>query len=400
MSTLRRRRSNRGSVALIVSIVVVVLVVVVLVFHFLSRRQPAEVKNFQELVMHVDKLNGQIMDREGKIMDLVRKYNISHPNASFDTSGISAMGLSPEQAEILSKRVAQEKDVSYRGILQEVIDLNTQVSDLNKQLDDIRAQLPKPYEVQQGDSHFKVCLEWLTTEKGVPEDEAVKLIEQTSLTTELLPGFEVWNYYEAPKNEGDKAVFGTFVTQGTAKLSPNALARATKRRIDSERQNLIQARNQKEEEVKDLEQRRSELLDQIKSLDEERKNMMDQMGEMASKNEALAKQINSVSYVVGTFKDLSSKGIIRKPTLGKWETADMDKIQNPNVLDMRSDTRITFTAASVGLGRIKQVLIFPRSYDEGSDFKVTVSDDKQTVTIDLLKREKFQLAKLAIAVDG
>jgi hypothetical protein len=310
------------------------------------------------------------------------------------------MGLSPEQADILSKRVAQEKDVSYRGMLQEVIDLNGQINKLNSDMDAIRAQLPKPYEVQQGDSHFKVCLEWLTTEKGVAEDEAVKLIEQTSLTTELLPGFEVWNYYEAPKQEGDKPVFGTFVTQGTAKLSPNALARATKRRIDSERQNLIQARNQKEEEVKDLETRRAELTDQIKGLAEERKNMMDQMGEMAQKNESLAKQLASVYYVVGTFKDLSKQGIIKKPTLGKWQSSDMDKIQNPSVLDTRSDTRITFTAASVGLGRINQVLIFPRSYDEGQDFKVTISEDKQTVTIELLKREKFQLAKLAVAVDG
>ncbi|HEY3295811.1 MAG TPA: hypothetical protein VGL38_10250 [bacterium] len=386
--------------ALVVSIIVVVLVVVVLVFHFVSRRQPAEVKNFQELVMHVDKLNTQISDREGKIMDLVRKYNASHPNAAFDTTGIAAMGLSPEQAEILSKRVSQEKDVSYRGLLQEVISLNGEVDKLNQQMDELRSQLPKPYAVQQGDSHFKVCLEWLTSEKGVPEDEAVKLIEQSALTQELLPGFEVWNYYEAPKAEGDKPIFGTFVTQGTAKLSPNALARSTKRRIDSERQNLIQARNQKEEEVKDLETRRAELTDQIKGLEEERKNMMNQMGEMAQKNESLARQLASVFYVVGTFKDLSKQGIIKKPTLGKWQSSDMDKIQNPSVLDTRADTRITFTAASVGLGRINQVLLFPRSYDEGQDFKITVSEDKQTVTIDLLKREKFQLSKLAVAVDG
>jgi len=234
----------------------------------------------------------------------------------------------------------------------------------------------------------------------VSEDDAVKLIEQTSLTQELLPGFEVWNYYEAPKNEGDKPVFGTFVTQGTAKLSPNALVRATKRRIDTERQNLISARNQKEEEVKDLETRRAELVDQIKGLAEERKNMIDQMGEMAQKNESLARQLNSVFYVIGTFKDLSKQGVIKKPTLGKWQSVDMDKIQNPTTLDMRADTRITFTAASVGLGRISTVMLFPRSYDEGADFKVTVSEDKQTVTIDIVKREKFQLAKLAVAVDS
>jgi hypothetical protein len=387
----KTRRPDRGSVALIVSIIVVVLVVVVLVFHFLSRRQPTEVKNFQELVMHVDKLNGQISERETRIMDLVRKYNQSHPDAAFDTTGISAMGLSPEQAQVLSQRVSQEKDISYRGMLQEVINLNGQMDRLNQEMMELRSKLPAPYTVKQGDSHFKVCLEFLT-EKGVPEDEAAKLIEQTSLTTELLPGFEVWNYY----NDG---VFGSFVTQGAARISPNALARSTKRRIDTERQNLIQARNQKEQEVKDLETRKSELQDQLRSLDEERKNMMGQMAEMAQKNETLAKQLNTVFYSVNTLKEYGKMGALRKPTLGKWETADLEKIPNPSQLDLRADNRITVNAGAVGIGRISRILLFPRSYDEGNDFKVVISEDRQSASIVLLKPDKFKLAKLAIAVD-
>jgi cell division protein FtsL len=386
-----RRRSDRGNVALIISIIVVVLVVVVLVFHFLSRRQPTEVRNFQELVMRVDKLNTQIGDREEKIMDLVRKFNTSHPEAVIDTAGISSMGLSMEQAEVLAKRVQQEKDISYRGLLQEIITLNNDMENLNQQMMDLRAKLPAPYTVRQGDSHFKVCLEYLI-DKGVPEDQAVKLIEQTSLTAELLPGFEVWNYY----NDG---VFGSFVTQGTARLSPNALARATKRRIDTERQNLIQARNQKEQEVKDLEARRTELQDQIHNLDEQRQTMMTQMQDMAQRNEALSKQLNSVTYAVGTFKDLSKLGVIRKPTFGRWETADLERIQNPATLDLRADNRITISAAALGLSRISKVMVFPRSYDENADYKVMIADDRQSATVVLQRTEKFQFTKLALAVD-
>jgi len=385
------RSKQRGSVALIVSIIVVVLVVIVLVFHFLSRRQPTEVRNFQELVMHVDKLNNQISDREQKIMDLVRKYNTAHPEGSFDTTGIASMGLSPEQAEVIAKRVSQEKDISYRGMLQEVITLNGDIEKLTQDLAEVRSKLPAPHEVQQGDSHFKVCLEFLI-EKGVPEDQAVKMIEQTSLTTELLPGFEVWNYY----NEG---VFGSFVTQGTARLSPNALTRATKRRIDTERQNLIQARNQKEQEVKDLEARKAELADQIARLGDERTAMLDQMADMAAKNENLAKELNSVRWAAGTFKDFSTQGVVRRPTVGKWQTGDLDKLQNLSTLDLRSDNRITVPASMVGLSRISKVLLFPRSYDEGPDYKIVISEDRQSVAIVLEKPSKFQLAKLAIAID-
>jgi hypothetical protein len=390
-----RRRSDRGSVALVVSIIVVVLVVVVLVIHFLSRRQPTEVKNFQELVMRVDKMNAQISDKEQRIMELVRKYNAGHPSGEFDTTGISNMGLSQEQSQLLASRVTQEKDISYRGLLQEVISVNSQMDKLNQELIKVRSELPAPYEVKQGDSHFKVCLEFLT-DKGVTEDQAVKLIEQTALTTELLPGFEVWNYY---KKDGDDVVFGSFVTQGTAKLSPNALTRATKRRIDTERQNLIQQRNQKELEVKDLETRKNELSDQIHNLDEQRKTMMSQMEDMAKRNEGLAKQIATVNYVVGTFKDLEKQHILRKPTFGKWETDDLDRIQNPASLDLRADNRITITASQVGLGRLAKVMVFPRSYNDNVDYKVMISDDKQTATVLLQKPEKFQLARLVIACD-
>ena len=385
------RRTERGGVALIVSIVVVVLVVAALIFHFASRRKPAEVRNFQELVMRVDKLNTQISDRESEIMDMVRKYNVAHPEAAFDTAGIAQFGLSPEQADILAKRIAAEKDVSYRGLLQEALDLNAQIEGLNQQLIDVRSKLPAPYEVREGDSHLKVCLNFLT-EKGVPEEDAMKLIEPTALTTELLPGFEVWNYF----NEG---VFGTFVTQGTARMSPNALTRATKRRIDTERQNLIQARNQKEQEVKDLESRREELKQSIQHLEEERNAMMTQMQEMAQKNEDLARTLNTVHYAVGTFKDLSKQGLIRKPTLGKWESDDLDKVSDANAVDLRSDNRITFTSSSLGVNKIGQIVLFPRSYDEDTDYKVMISDDKQSATIVLQKPEKFRLAKIAIAVD-
>jgi hypothetical protein len=390
MSDLRRRL-DRGGVALIVSIVVIVLVAIVLIFQFTSRRKPEEIKNFQELVMKVDKLNTQIGDREGQIMDIVRKYNAAHPEQAFDTTGIASLGLSPEQAEILQKRVSSEKDVSYRGMLQEVLTLNKQVDDLNAQVMDIRSKLPAPLEVKQGDSHFQLCMSFLQG-KGVAEDEAMKMIESTALTTELLPGFEVWNYY----NDGE---FGTFVTQGTAKLSPNALTRATKRKIDTERQTLIQARNAKEEEVKDLESRKTELLSQIKALDEERNAMMNQMEEMANKNEALAKQLNSMHYAVNSFKEFSRVGVIRKPGLGKWETGDLDAIANPSSIDLRADNRIVFTASSVGLGKISKVLVFPRSYDEDVDYKLVISDDKQSATLIIQKPDKFHFGKIAVAVD-
>ncbi len=387
-----RNRQDVGGVALIVSIIVVLIVVAALIFHFFSRREPAQVKTFQELVMHVDKLNTQISERESKIADMVQKYNASHPQSPLDTTGISSFGLSPEQAQLLASRVSQEKDISYRGLLQNVLDLNKDIDNLNQELQEVKSRLRPPYTVKKGDSHFQVCLNFLTQDVGLTDEEAMDLVEKEALTPELLPGFEVWNYY----GEG---IFGTFVTQGTAKISPNALQRSTKRKIDTERKNLIEARNQKEAEVQDLQARREELQSDIKNLEQERQTMMSQMQEMASKNEKLATQLNSLFYTIGSFRDLEKQGIIHKPTLGKWEVSSLENLPGERTLDLRSDNRIAFTAGSLGLGKVSKVVVFPRFLDENVDYKIIITDDKQSATIVLQKLDKFKLSRVAIAVD-
>jgi uncharacterized protein YpmS len=204
-----QKRHQRGGVTLIVTIAVAVIVVVILVVHFISRMKPPEVKSFQELVTRVESLNTQISEREQSISEMVSKYNASHPGGEIDTTGFASMGMSEEQAQLLAARVANEKDISYRGMLQDIIDLNGEVSRLSMEVEEVRARLRPPHVVEKGDSHIRVCLDFLTGEIGLSEDEALRLIEREALTPELLQGYEVWNYY------GD-GVFGTFVTQGTA----------------------------------------------------------------------------------------------------------------------------------------------------------------------------------------
>ena len=71
----------------------------------------------------------------------------------------------------------------------------------------------------------------------------------------------------------------------------------------------------------------------------------------------------------------------------------------PRLFIKRSNDSGDSGSSKLGLGRITKVLVFPRSYDENSDYKVIISEDKQSATIILQKPEKFQLARLAIAVD-
>lgn len=382
---------QRGGVTLWATVVVVAIIAVLLGFHFISRMEPAEVRSFQELVNRVEKLNTQISERESQISGLVSRYNQSHPGNEIDTSGMSAMGLTEEQARMLANRVAQEKDLSYRGLLQEVIDVSNDMEKLRAELGEVKSRLRPPVVAQKGDSHLGVCLKFLTEDIGLNEEDALKMIEKEALVPELLPGFEVWNYY----GEG---IFGTFVTQGQAKITPNELARATKRKIDAERQTLIQERNQKQSEVEDLEARKAELQQQIRSLEEERTAMMQQVSVMASSNDSLSRELNSVKYYIGTFKDLEKSGAIRKPAFGKWNTGDIDAVQHTGSLDLRRDTRIVVNASSLGLDKVDRILVFPRYFNEESDYHVELSSDRRTATVVLEKPTKFNLSRLVIAV--
>jgi regulator of replication initiation timing len=382
---------QRGGVTLWATIGVVVIIAAILAFHFLSRMQPAEVRSFQELVNRVEKINTQISEREQQISSLVGKYNQSHPGNEIDTTGMSAMGLTEDQAQLLANRVAQEKDLSYRGMLQEVIDVSSEMAKLQQELGEVKARLRPPVTAQKGDTHLAISLKFLTEEIGMNEEDALKMIEKEALVPELLPGFEVWNYY----GEG---IFGTFVTQGQAKITPNELTRATKRKIDAERNTLIQERNQKQTEVDDLEARKNELQQQIRSLEEERTSMMQQVTLMAQSNDSLAQELNSLKYHIGTFRDLERSGAIRKPALGKWNTGDIDAVQHTGSLDLRKDARIVINASSLGLEKVEKILVFPRYFREDGDYRIELSEDRKSATVVFEKPAKFNLSRLVIAV--
>jgi exonuclease VII small subunit len=386
------RSKQRGSAAAVVAVIVVVLIIVVLLLHFLSRRAPEAVQNFQQLVMTIDKLNTQIASREERIRNLVRRYNEDRPTATIDTTGLGRFGLTPEQAELMARRIAQEKDLSYRGILQEVIDLDQEMTQLSQEMQEVRSRLRPPYVVQRGETHFQVAMNFLTEEVGLSEEEALRHIEREALFPELLPGFEIWNYW----GEG---VFGTFVTQGSAKISPNELMRISKRKIDQERRTLTEARDRAQEQVSDLETRRLELEDQLSKLEGERAQALAQIAQMAEQNAELASQLNSVIYQVARFSTFEKEGVLRKPALGKWRTSDLDKLTDTKSIDLRQTREISFSSVDAGLSKISKVILFPRYFLEDDDYRIEIAQDRTSGTLTLLRPERFQLVKLAVALD-
>jgi hypothetical protein len=68
-------------------------------------------------------------------------------------------------------------------------------------------------------------------------------------------------------------------------------------------------------------------------------------------------------------------------------------------IDLRKTREITFSAADAGLAKIGKAVLFPRYFVEGVDYRVEIPDDRKSGKVTFLKPERFQLTKLAIALD-
>ena len=175
----------------------------------------SSVDEFARLVGTIQNKNKEIGERNKEIMDAVQKFNAERKPDEQIVLPDSLMGLNKEQLKLVQEMVTKEQDATYKGLLNQVIDKNNQIQKLSSDLEDIKSKLPKPYVVKGGDSHYKVCFEYLTKEKNISADKANELLQQTFLADDVLEGFNIWLYY----NDG---VFGTFVSQGSVRISPNA----------------------------------------------------------------------------------------------------------------------------------------------------------------------------------
>ncbi|MFQ5640563.1 MAG: hypothetical protein ACE5IR_21490, partial [bacterium] len=84
---------------------------------------------------------------------------------------------------------------------------------MRQQIEEIESSLENPHSVEKGDTHWSVCYEYLTEQKGLSNEKASNLLSRTSLVEQIVPGFYIFNLYY-------NSVFLTTITQGEASISP------------------------------------------------------------------------------------------------------------------------------------------------------------------------------------
>lgn len=369
-----------------------------------------EIETFEELVERLDATEQEIRARQDEIQTTISQYNETHPENQVDAESLTNMALNPDHEAVLNEMLATEADVSYRGLVQEIIDTRGEVAELQQEMQDLRDDLPAPYTVQRGDSHLQVALEYLMDNHGLSAAEARDAVEQTALVESLNVGNQVWLLYM-------DGMLGTYVTQGTADMSPGRAQRIARARINrrittlSDERDAAQARaafiadslnqvkDMLEERIVFLRSEEERLNGQIAMLSEARDDALAQRDtEEQAKLEAEMK-LNSIFYAVNTMDHWKDSRVIKDPFFGGPRVESLSGVGFSQSQDLREGTVLTIErSAFPSLKRIKKVDVFPRTFREGQDYVVAFHPSGERVSIELLAPDNFTGQNVLLAL--
>ena len=377
---------------------VVLALTAALVLALACKHEKTQVEKEMETAQKIAKLEQDINGRQDQVNQLVQKYI---QEGGKDLGAIVGTNLTPEQKAVLEKKLQSEEGIGYRDLISDILKKQKEMEDLRVQVQELEKKLPAAVVVTRGQKHLDLAMSFLTKEKGLDPETARKLALRTNLMDDLVPGFKVWNFY-------DNGVYGTFVTQGDAAVSPYRVIQQGKQKLVSEKEKAISQRDalakEKEtltEQVADLEKKRDQLNQDVTMLQAEREQMIKKLAEMQNLSDDLRARLNSVFYKIGDRKSLINAGLVKDPIFGQPTLLKFDEASYPERLDLRTGDTITFSAEQAGVTEIRKVKIAPgSSFKVDQDYGSTIAADGKTATVKILNKDKFRAERtMAVLVN-
>lgn len=312
--------------------------------------------------------------------------------------------LNSEQKDVLNQLVSEEKDVSYKALLEGIIKDRETIRSLQEKVLHLEQTLPDKFVIaKKGDSHHDLAMDYLVGEAKLDKAKAKTILASIDQTDELLPGNKVWFFYD---QEHD--TFRTYVTQGEAGQTPLVVRRAVKRQILSERDAALAQKAALEEtksrlesdisglstDIATLTDRRGQLEAEVTGLKQDNTNLETKV---AGLDADLAFRQNSLFYHSDSEQKLKDSGNLS--TVFK-HVKDMKGIRFSEALDLRKSTTINLTPQPYGLESIKGVRVLPAIYQEGRDFKIETSEDGSSAKVEILDPEMFRGKEVIVSVRG
>ncbi len=347
-----------------------------------NSNNPDQVRQMQDLTHQVQGMESDVNSKENEIVHLVTEYRQKTGNN--EPLGFNPTDLGQEAQELLKQRIQEEKDVSIKALLEDILDKKKEIQELKEKIAAIENLLPAPHIVTQGETHYQIALDFLVNEKGVEKEKATELLNKTALFDELLEGFKVWNFYT-----GDE--YGTSVTQGSATISPNMLIHLAKKKLADARDQAVSERDKLADDIKSLEEKQEQMITQMDQLTDEKENLTTKVGD-------LTQQVNSLYYLLDLQGNLEKKGILKRGFLTTTKLRAVSPENFCHAIDLRSEDQVLISAADLGIKKIREVTLFPKFYKQGTNYQVKMTADNRFALLTLVDREKFKNERVVIAV--
>ena len=264
---------------------------------------------------------------------------------------------------------------------------NDIIKQLQRENADLQSKVPFSLEVQEGENHWEIAHNYLTETKGLSEDEAKKVLKNSYLFDSLLAGFQVGNISDGGQYSG-------FLSQGNAVASPGKMKRVEDTKKEAEkvvlRNNVTLAEIEGMRQDAEFKDKMMMAKKEMEALHKKNAVLEENLEKYRAATAELNSRLNSVYYFAGTKDSLKASG---KTTLGGVSYRDFQ-----NKIDLREENTIELSAGDFNVSVIKKVEIVPDALVANRDYRITISSDGQSATVQLLNADKFRLARIIIIV--
>ncbi|HKY31372.1 MAG TPA: hypothetical protein VJV23_02465 [Candidatus Polarisedimenticolia bacterium] len=325
---------------------------------------PGSAETSEELLVQLKEDRSQIDQASETMMKRIEMFNASRkpgePTLQF--SEIFMQDLNPEQRDTLDQLLQEEKDVSYRSLLQQIAGDRDTIRQLQEKVMRLEQTLPDQFVVaKRGDNHHELAMTYLTGEAGLDEGKARELLKQIDQTDELLAGNQVWFFHDAQKD-----TFRTYVTAGSAGQTPVMVRRARTRKLIKERDTArVEAASLKKEK--------------------------------AQVEEAFTTHQNSLFFHAASDQSLKERGVLSGFLRRLKDVQEVDYDQS---VDLARETAISLDPHAYGMDRIRSVRLLPSIYQEGRDYAVEIERDQSAARLLILDPAVFRGKEVLLALRG
>jgi hypothetical protein len=391
----KSKETERKKTKLLHSYIIFLSIIVLAIVFFLFPIDPGakgssspKTTRMKKMAVKIGKLEVEVRKKQNELINLLKTYS---QKTNTPPPVLNKLGLSDEEKKILENKIINQKDVSIESLLKDILNKNNEISRLKIEMEKREALLPKAHIVTGEETHYQIALDFLMNEKKVERERALKLVEETILFAPLIPGFRVWNFYS-----GDE--FGTFVTQGTAYVSPIEFRKSPETYLNDLEEKLTT-------KINNLRSVKDQLEFQINNLRYEKKEMIKKLSYLGIRNIELQKDLNSLFYTVDSEENLIKRGIIIKSKILGIVRLGPPKLKEilPRYFDQQIDLRekniIEINVRQLKLKKIKKITLHPRFYKRGSDYEVKIEEDKLEAAITILAVDKFRGERIVISIE-